>query len=309
MAIFIGHKTALAYWRTHDRNWAQPISQAAPQENNSPYYSQIDTGILWKFGIDEKPVSILVSCKANMRKSQNLSPRIWSGKHPSRSFYKIAQGLYVSTPEATFLQLGKESSLMQLITIGYELCGSYGLSAQSDSGFLRREPRSNPQLIERYLEKCDGIHGVKAAKRASSYIAKGSASPMESLLSMLLCLPPSLGGFGLPRPELNFPIETNEGGIVMRRCDLYWPDQRFALEYDSDTFHSDASKLHLDSSRRSTLEKAGVDVVSVTKNQVFDRGQLFNLATIVSKRLGKRLSPTPFNFSQKQDEIYHVAFK
>ena len=309
MAIFIGHKTALAYWRTHDRNWAQPISQAAPQENNSPYYSQIDTGILWKFSIDEKPVSILVSCKANMRKSQNLSPRIWSGKHPSRSFYKIAQGLYVSTPEATFLQLGKESSLIQLITIGYELCGSYGLSAQSDSGFLRREPRSNPQLIERYLEKCDGIHGVKAAKRASSYIAKGSASPMESLLSMLLCLPPSLGGFGLPRPELNFPIETNEGGVVMRRCDLYWPDQWFALEYDSDTFHSDASKLHLDSSRRSTLEKAGVHVVSVTKNQVFDRGQLFNLATIVSKRLGKRLSPTPFNFSQKQDEIYHAAFK
>lgn len=309
MAIFIGHKTALAYWRTHDRNWAQPISQAAPQENNSPYYSQMDTGILWKFGIDEKPVSILVSCKASMRKSQNLSPRIWSGKHPSRSFYKIAQGLYVSTPEATFLQLGKESSLIQLITIGYELCGSYGLSAQSDSGFLRREPRSNPQLIERYLEKCDGIHGVKAAKRASSYIAKGSASPMESLLSMLLCLPRSLGGFGLPRPELNFPIETNEGGVVMRRCDLCWPDQRFALEYDSDTFHSDASKLHLDSSRRSTLEKAGVHVVSVTKNQVFDRGQLLNLATIVSKRLGKRLSPTPFNFSQKQDEIYHAAFK
>lgn len=309
MAIFIGHKTALAYWRTHDRSWAQPISQAAPQENNSPYYSQMDTGILWKFGIDEKPVSILVSCKANMRKSQNLSPRIWSGKHLSRSFYKIAQGLYVSTPEATFLQLGKESSLIQLITIGYELCGSYGLSAQSDSGFLRREPRSNPQLIERYLEKCDGIHGVKAAKRASSYIAKGSASPMESLLSMLLCLPRSLGGFGLPRPELNFPIETNEGGVLMRRCDLCWPDQRFALEYDSDTFHSDASKLHLDSSRRSTLEKAGIHVVSVTKNQVFDRGQLFNLATIASKRLGKRLSPTPFNFSQKQDEIYHAAFK
>ena len=236
MAIFIGHRTALAYWRTHDRNWAQPISRAAPQENNSPYYAQMDTGILWKFGIDEKPVSILVSCKANMRKSQNLSPRIWSGKHPSRSFYKITQDLYISTPEATFLQLGKELSLIQLITVGYELCGSYGLSVQSSSGFLRREPRSNPQLIERYLEKCEGIHGVKAAKRASSYLIKGSASPMESLLSMLLCLPPSLGGFGLPRPELNYPIETNEGSVAMRRCDLCWPDQRFALEYDSDTF-------------------------------------------------------------------------
>lgn len=43
-----------------------------------------------------------------------------------------------------FLQLGKELSLIQLITIGYELCGPYGLSAQSNSGFLRRDPRNNP---------------------------------------------------------------------------------------------------------------------------------------------------------------------
>lgn len=100
---------------------------------------------------------------------------------------------------------------------------------------------------------------------------------MESLLSMLLCLPPSLGGFGLPRPELNFPIETNEGGVAMRRCDLCWPDQQFALEYDSDAFHSDASELHLDSSRRSALEKAGAHIVSVTKKQVFDRANCLTL--------------------------------
>lgn len=218
MAIFIGHKTALAYWRTHDRNWAQPISQATPQENNSPCYAQMDTGILWKFGIDKEPVSILVSHERNRRRSQGISPRIWSGKHPSRSFYKIARNLYISTPEATFLQLGNELSLIQLIAIGYELCGSYGLSAQSSSGFLRRDPRS-------------------------------------------------------------------------------------------DTFHSDASKLHLDSSRRSTLEKAGVHVVSVTKNQVFDRGKLLGLAAIASKKLGKRLSSAPFDFTQKQDEIYQAAFK
>ena len=73
MTIFIGHKTALAYWRTHDRNWAQPISQAMPQSYNSPYYAQMDTGILWKFGIDEKPVSILVFHEVNWRRSQGLS--------------------------------------------------------------------------------------------------------------------------------------------------------------------------------------------------------------------------------------------
>lgn len=308
MAIFIGHKTALAYWRTHDRNWSQPISQAMPRKNSSPFYSQIDTGILWKLGIDEKPVSLLVSHETNRRRSQNLCPHIWSEKHPSRSFYKIAESLYMSTPEATFLQLGNELGLIQLITIGYELCGSYGLSAQSDNGFLQKEPRSNPQLIKRYLAKCSGFHGIKTTKRAANYIVKGSASPMESLLSMLLCLPPLLGGFGLPRPELNHPIETNDGRFSVRRCDLCWPNQQFALEYDSDAFHSERSRLHLDSSRRSTLEKEGIHVVSVTKNQVFDRSQLLDLATIASKRLGKRLSPTPFDFPRRQDEIYRVAF-
>lgn len=193
MAIFIGHRTALAYWRTHDRNWAQPISRAAPQENNSPYYAQMDTGILWKFGIDEKPVSILVSCKANMRKSQNLSPRIWSGKHPSRSFYKITQDLYISTPEATFLQLGKELSLIQLITVGYELCGSYGLSVQSSSGFLRREPRSNPQLVECYLEKCEGIHGGQGGKTSVKLPCKRIRLP-NGKLAFDVTLPSSFVG-------------------------------------------------------------------------------------------------------------------
>ena len=308
MTIFIGHQTALTYWRTHNRDWKQPASQAAPRKSNSPYYSQIDTGILWKLDIDEKPISILVSSEANRRRSQNLLPYIWSESHPSRSFCKITKDLYVSTPEAVFLQLGKSLDLIELITVGYELCGSYGLRNQSEKGFLRRESRTNPHLIKRYLEKCNGIHGVKNAKRASRYIIEGSASPMESLLTMLLCLPPSLGGFGLPHPELNRPIEVSKGGLSVLRCDLCWPEQQFALEYDSDTFHSSESKLHLDSSRRTALEKTGLHVVSATKYQVFNRSKLHDLAKTISKKLGKRLLPVPLDFTQKQDAIYHAAF-
>lgn len=178
--------------------------------------------------------------------------------------------------------------------------------AAASSEENRAATPSSSNVISRNAKEFMGLRRQNEHRVTSS---KGPPPPMESLLSMLLCLPPSLGGFGLPRPELNYPIETNEGSVAMRRCDLCWPDQRFALEYDSDTFHSDASKLHLDSSRRSALEKAGIHVVSVTKNQVFDRGQLFNLATIASKRLGKRLSPTPFNFAQKQDEIYQAVFE
>ena len=184
MAIFIGHKTALAYWRTHDRNWAQAISQATPQENNSPCYAQMDTGILWKFGIDKEPVSILVSHERNRRRSQGISPRIWSGKHPSRSFYKIARNLYISTPEATFLQLGNELSLIQLITIGYELCGSYGLSAQSSSGFLRRDPRSDPNSSSVISKNATEFMGLK---RQSEHQVTSSKDPPPQWKACFRC--------------------------------------------------------------------------------------------------------------------------
>lgn len=169
--------------------------------------------------------------------------------------------------------------------------------AAASSEENRAATPSSSNVISRNAKEFTG------SRRRNEHRVTSSKGPPPQWKACFRCY------FGLPRPELNYPIETNEGGIAIRRCDLCWPDQQFALEYDSDTFHSDESKLHLDSSRRSALEKAGVHVVSVTKNQVFDRGQLFNLATIASKRLGKRLSPTPFNFAQKQDEIYQAVFE
>ena len=59
---------------------------------------------------------------------------------------------------------------------------------------------------------------------------------------MLLCLPYSLGGYGLPHPTMNaeMPLPKNVAatGRSSLRCDLYWPAVRLDVEYDSAEFHS-----------------------------------------------------------------------
>ncbi len=54
---------------------------------------------------------------------------------------------------------------------------------------------------------------------------------------MLLCLPYSLGGYGLPHPTMNaeMPLPKNVAatGRSSLRCDLYWPAVRLDVEYDS----------------------------------------------------------------------------
>ena len=48
-----------------------------------------------------------------------------------------------------------------------------------------------------------GIYGARRAARYARYVQDCSASPMETNLFLLLCLPTSEGGYGLPLPELN----------------------------------------------------------------------------------------------------------
>ena len=127
-----------------------------------------------------------------------------------------------------------------------------------------------------------GCRGWRKACRALSHVQAGSASPMETALTMMLCLPVARGGFGLPLPELNEAI----GPL---RCGLYWPAARLALEYDSNAYHTGARRIAHDAQRRAELARLGVEVVTVTHTQVIATDELAKVARIVAGRLGRRV--------------------
>lgn len=306
MSCYIGHTSALEYWRTHERKGLES-SQARPRHSQPKPPTSQELEAAQSMGIPASPLEILVARPEDRRPSSAIKPHIWSEQKPRRSFVKVSEGIYLSTPEACFLQLARDLPLVSLVKTGFELTGSYSSCATDNSTFTKLEPRTTLRKLEHYLGLCKGERRVSKAQKALGFIAENSASPMETALTMLLTLPSSMGGFALPSPQLNYPVRIIENdylGLFRElRCDLCWPEFKFVLEYDSDSFHSGSDKINSDSKRRADLERAGYRVISVTKKQVFNMMLFEDLANITARHIDKRLRITRSDFRQRQWEL------
>ena len=119
---------------------------------------------------------------------------------------------------------------------------------------------------------------------------------METAVYLLLCLPRNLGGYAIPRPVLNARRHVTKRAETLTTKhtlvpDLYWPAVRLDVEYDSEEFHSDSARLELGLRRTLALRAMHVEVISLTKEVVYDNVAFDTTARMVAKRLGKRLRP------------------
>ena len=83
---------------------------------------------------------------------------------------------------------------------------------------------------------------------------------METRLRMLLVLA------GLPRPQAQVPLYDHRGRLL-RRPDLYYPEQRVGLEYDGG-IHRDS--LVEDNRRQNRLLSAGFRLLRFTAADVYN---------------------------------------
>jgi len=200
-----------------------------------------------------------------------------------------------------------------LIELGYEMCGSYSLPVAGDQktpgrGFYNRLPLSNIKKLTEFIASMPGFKGRKKAARALRFILDGSASPMETKLSILLTLPYKLGGFGLPMPELNVRIKPRKTdrrttGKEFYVCDLFWPDKDVAVEYDSNLFHTGSAHITDDSKKRNALKAMGIGVITVTTQQIYDNSEFEMAARTIAKDLDKRLVYKNPGFAAAHDEL------
>lgn len=113
----------------------------------------------------------------------------------------------MSTPEFCFLQMAGCLSLVQLIQLGFELCGTYALVGGAPA-VRRAAPLTTKVKLAAFVEQSSGARGCKKAARAVRYVQDGAASPMETMLAMMLCLPYGLGGYGLEKPLINHRVDV-----------------------------------------------------------------------------------------------------
>lgn len=302
MDAFVGNISALEYWRLHDLPSEALLSQALPR-TAAPDRRGLARMELENLGFQSKPIHLLVTQSAHRRSRPDVLCHV-ARRQPRRSFYRIAPEVYVASPEACFLHVAAQLPVIDLALVGFELCGSYAIDPYSPNGrIVNLKPRTNTAAIASFLDRVRTGKNTARARKALSFIVDGSASPRETALTLLLCLPASKGGYGLPFPKLNHPIAVEGSTNAPLRCDLCWPDHKLAFEHDSEIHHADLPKLELDSLRRSRLEAAGYHVVSVTNSQIKNTDALNKLAHIAAKRLGKRIRTSRADIDVRRAEL------
>ncbi|MDR2957109.1 MAG: hypothetical protein LBU61_02865 [Coriobacteriales bacterium] len=139
-----------------------------------------------------------------------------------------------------------------------------------------------------------GTKGQLRVIESLKYLENGSASPMETVLVMLLTLPYRLGGYGLPLPKINARINPSKAARrsmsqAFYVCDLFWPDLNVAVEYDSDMFHNRTVQVDKDSRKRNSLAALGIVTITVTSQQVMSVTALERVANQLAINMGRRL--------------------
>jgi very-short-patch-repair endonuclease len=82
--------------------------------------------------------------------------------------------------------------------------------------------------LSEWVDGRAGRKGIASERRVFELAEAATESPMETRLRMLLVMN------GLPRPEVQVPIQ-DERGSFLGRPDLYYREHRLGLEYDGDT--------------------------------------------------------------------------
>lgn len=310
MAIFLGYQSAVILWRlprvrnhlAFTSTHSLEISMGITSTQLEVEVSHIMTDALSYL---PNPWDVVVSSPNLRDRSGRSRSHVRSRPLPARSGRKLDDGVYLVSPELCLLQMSEQLELPKLIELIDEFCGGYALpvdgTAQSPEDVSPLT--SIPALID-YVDASVGTPGCRALRRALRYAVENSGSPMETIVELLLCLPQSMGGYGLPVPTMNRRVNIPD---ELRRpndksfyvCDLCWPNvggkkRRHLLdvEYESTQWHTGPGRLAQDSQRRNALEALGAHVITVTSAEVHSTERFDRVARLIAQELGIRLRTT-----------------
>lgn len=324
MEIVLSHISALEYYRSESafiglstrcstdlvvHEFARPTNSSLTAHR--PSGANILDRTTARFGYLSRPVHVVAFSADRRCRMPEVVCHVCSQRLSSRAFVRIGPHEYAASPELCFVQMAGSLSLPETVALGYELCGTYSKANLGGESAFARDPLTSPKLLRRFASQCSARCGVKKAEQALRHIQGAAASPMETVLAMLLSLPRNRGGYGLPAPKLNHPVDTvrshfGEMHGDHRICDLLWPEAKVAVEYDSHLCHAHAQAIARDSMRRTELANAGIAVVTVTKDQVYNLRKLDEVAGLLFKLLGRRLQKPLPTWRERQAALRSV---
>lgn len=173
-----------------------------------------------------------------------------------------------------------------------------------------RTPITTTQKIQRYLQKAEGIRGIKTARAAIRYVIDHCNSPMEVSLAVLSRLPFSRGGYALVTPTMNkkLKLSSTSGRIKIQkiRGDMVWEGQKVVVEYDSNLSHLQKEQHEYDKRRATAITLSGYQLVSLTAGQLATFSAVEETFIMLRHLLGmKRMSAEMKSYEEIRWEVVH----
>lgn len=309
MNLFVSHESALNFWRS-DRATYVPPAPCRVRTLDSAAVSVEDISAAadgWEC-LGDGPIHYLTNNPACRNTDFRRHAHLWQGHIPTGSFLRVDKGLFVASPELTFLQCTRGKSLTEAVLLGFELCGGYSLCESALDGFVQHEPLATVASIRDFASRLAAPKHIRRAGGPLRYIYDGAASPAEAATAMRLCLRQKLGGASLGGLELNAEIPVTGAAQDLTQstrlfCDIYLPRHRIDIEYESYRYHSGSSKLAEDSERRGALASLGITVVTVTPRQLYSLEAFSALANHIRKLCGLRPFEVSLDWLVAQDNL------
>lgn len=308
MAIFYTDETALEFWQWHASTGS--VLELPKRSRLSRLASQPSTvgdirAAAECFHRSDEPLHVMALSSNVKRHASDIKFHFFSGILPNEAFFRLNQDAFVASPEYIFVQLANKLNLTELLLLGCEMTGTYYRNQDDTRGFSKIPPLTSVEKLSRFVKRCNGIDGVKKARRASSYLIGNAASPMEAEAALMVSLPKALGGYGLPKPSLNHPLPLSaEQQSSMKResiiADMLWTKGKVAVEYDSNQWHSGNDKFIKDSKRRNDILSLGYHVQSITFDEISSIVSMDSICETLRKTMKLRKSADPSNYPNRK---------
>lgn len=327
-AIFLTHNTARQFWQlaTNPTQWKRSRRMFGSKQSGAPTKESVAAArhaLCRTRAFDEADeLHLMVDSRTKRRDIRGVVCHATPCKLPEKSFVQIYNDVFVASPELLFAIEANRLGLIKTIQFGFEICGRYAAPPANlalrlarfnrkaanefeERGFFDRKPLTSVAKIGAFLKRVEGFHGARTAARALPHVIDGSASPMESVAAMFLCLPFRYGGFGIDHPLMNARVDMTGKTAALStvnsyECDMLWPDASLVIEYDSELEHATKQRIAKDSRKRIELLAQNLAVITLTKHQIYHAPSMEIVAREVARLTGKRIRKGTFELTDER---------
>ena len=308
--LYISHDSALHYWRTNPPAYVlDGLYQNIRKLQGCPSSAQEARSlVLSEYEFGPCPIDVLVPPNAQRVDGVRLKHHVQHAELPPHALCPLYDGIHVVSQEVCLVQLCATHDILEAFEIGMELCGTYAARPDSIEDKASRDyTLIDAVSFKRHAETWKGLRGLSSARSVANCLVNGSASPMETKLFLLLCLPQKYGGYNFASPELNVEIEVPlSAKEALRQAvvkpDMLWRYVRVVVEYDG-AYHDDERQMARDSLRKSILESMGYTVITFKRWHLYNPVVFDEMAEALARKLGKRIRPLTVKQAFARDSL------